>query len=84
MIGSRNKGRPTAATARSLQVPTSEHLSWAIDALEPWQLKRLSKLSKVPWSTLRKLKYSYTTNPRLETVQAIAAHYRAALTPPEA
>lgn len=83
MIRSRDKGRPTAATARSLQCPAPEHLCWAIDALEPWQLRRLSKLSGVPWPTLRKLKYRNTLNPRLETVRAIADHYRAALTPPE-
>jgi|GEM_PF-5202499 len=65
----------------ALKICTPEDVREHLEKLELWQLKRLSRLSKVPYTTLYGLRQGVTRDPRLSTINAIAPHYRACQRP---
>jgi predicted transcriptional regulator len=52
-------------------IPSAQEVRAKLQALSPTTLEALAQRSKVPLSTLVKIKYGQTDNPRIDTVRAI-------------
>ena len=58
----------------STDIPSARHVRGWLKPLTPDQLRRLAVLSGVPFGTLWKIRAGTTSDPRIETVRAIAPH----------
>jgi hypothetical protein len=58
-------------------IPSAEQVRAALGNFSMAQVHVLSRLSGVPWTTLRKIRDGETPNPRLETVRQFLPHMTA-------
>lgn len=66
------------------KIPSADEVRAALGSLSMAQVHELSRLSGVPWTTLRKIRDGETPNPRLETVRQFAPHVSSVGTPASA
>lgn len=66
----------------ALKTPTSAQVRELLAPLTPKQLTKLAELSKVPFTTLYKVRNGETKNPGIDTVHKLLPHVSAALRGP--